>query len=137
MPALTEDIPEEDEDDSSSNSKVDYGQRLEGVSGKDSGLLPDVRLPGEDGDSSTHLPATVTVDLLDTHAIERLDKITDMKSTCSTTSSNRSRHRTDSECSSSSDIDIYPLGIDDIVFHNPAANGYCRILRLVKAQLTV
>jgi len=125
MPALTEDIPEEDEDDSSSNSKVEHGQRLEGVSGKDSGLLPDIRLPGEDGDSPTHLPATVTVDLLDTHAIERLDKITDMKSTCSTTSSNRSRHRTDSECSSSSDIDIYPLGIDDIVFHNPAANGYC------------
>ena len=35
----------------------------------------------------------------------------------------RSSRRTESECSSSSDIDIYPLGIDDIVLQH---NGYQR-----------
>jgi len=96
MPVLAEEIPEEDEDDSSSNIKA-YGNDL------------------SRSKSDKH-----------EEAAEQTDEIKELKS-CSSSSANstRSRNRTESECSSSSDIDIQPLGLDDIVFNKTSSNGYC------------
>jgi len=137
MPALGEEIPEEDEDDSSfryrnkreivtNNNEVDY-HREHGTTGlhcpdKGAGDAEETdedrhlqleHLERERGVSCEKELPDIAEEALDIE-IEGTDQIMEMKG--SPMSVSRSSTRTVSESSSSSDIEIYPLGLDDITF---------------------
>jgi len=147
MPAFAEEIPEEDEEDDS--TFIIRGKHDSGSSALDTKELtnPDsvnVALDPTDSVIVALDPTDSVIVALDptelasldptesvTVALEAVelktgtggspeaaDKLTEMNGQ---RRFSRSSRRTESECSSSSDIDIYPLGIDDIVLQH---NGY-------------
>jgi len=142
MPALGEEIPEEDEDDSSSryqakrnieanNNDLDGPNATAGLDeegnqdkDEDGNNTEDDRLlrqrwTSTDRELEVIQEASEVSEHMVEVDIEQTDQIVEMRAS---PMSVRSSIRTESESSSCSDLDIYPLGLDDITFKS----GYIR-----------